>query len=370
MLQAIRRVISGEDIEETQRQDPPPSPQQPNVDAISTTPTPNAFLVDAGTPIIMQSPVALIETSEDDNVTVNDAIGLNNNNDNDNNNYDNNNNNDTAMDVDVNPDGDSSTAGSSLSDVSAAKEPSFITQHQHLSTTLIPPQTMRMVVEEESRPPIPSSTAAITRISGGVGGLASIPQPRLARNDSRNSNDSYSSYGRQSSQNSSRDWGWFEDVHTTSLDHPANSGGDGATASSGNLKRSKDHSNINHSQEENNNQKKGKKGRSGGDTDEIGDNNDFRSGGGREKNNRGGKSGGGSPLFPNLGLLYAGGDYSWGGDSLYQYQPLEPLRHQATAMDMESGKFSLTNNTHNSDQNKQLVRSAVLPSRRAAFYRV
>jgi hypothetical protein len=305
MFGAIRRVISGEDIEETHKQDL--SPDQ--FDAL----TPNAFRVPAIPISRMQdspSPAALIETED-----INDKIICN---------HERSNTNNNTMDVDVHRDGDNSTAGSSLSDVSTAKEPSF----PHHFSTIAGPQPMRMVVEEPPQPLIPPS------------GLASIPQSKLARNDSRNSNDSYSSYGRQSSQNSSRDWGWFEDVHTTGLDHPANSGGSGSAlaSASGNLKRGKDHSNFSSSNEENN-KKKGKRGASSNNDGNNGYY--FHSNGGRGQG-RAGKSGGGSPLLPNLGLLLNGGEYG-GGDGLYRFQPLEPLiHHPSTAMDMESGECTPT----------------------------
>jgi hypothetical protein len=322
MLGAIRRVISGEDIEAAQQQDP--SPVFIDAKAVSGSP-PKTFVFDATPLPKMQSTpplAALIETDDGNGDHHSCKEGDNNNG--------------SAMDVDVHHrDGDNSTAGSSLSDVSAAKEhhhhyPHH--HHHHSSTTGTGPPPMMMVAEEGHRPPIPPPTTA---------GAPSIPppSPRLPRNDSRNSNDSYSSYGRQSSQNSSRDWGWFDDVHSNNLDHPANSGvgggvgvGGASPSASGNLKRAKDHSNSGSAKEEHN-KKKGKRG-GGPHNSDDGYQYSYRPGSDR-----------GSPLLPNLGLLSGGGVFGGGdGDGAFMtFQPLAPLNrfhHPVTAMDMESGKSS------------------------------
>jgi len=84
-------------------------------------------------------------------------------------------------------------------------------QHQH-SINDINISTPSSTAQREQYPPHSSVLTALLSTVGG--GRESIP-----RNNSRNSATAFSSKGRQSSQNSSRDWGWFEDMHH--FDHGA-----------------------------------------------------------------------------------------------------------------------------------------------------
>ncbi|KAG7347642.1 hypothetical protein IV203_016347 [Nitzschia inconspicua] len=167
MLGAIQRVISGEKMDEEgqQQQQEQQSNNPPNSGTMSNT----AF--------------AIVENDEDDH--------------------------DSAMDVEIPntySNDDDHTVGSSISDFSVAKDG----EHENVVDLLVPSDHPMVVTEEwlsnNNPSPAPRNSerpvvSATPKASG-----------RLSRSDSRNSGDSYSSYGRQSSQNSSRDWGWFEET--------------------------------------------------------------------------------------------------------------------------------------------------------------
>ena len=91
------------------------------------------------------------------------------------------------------------TPRSSLSDVSAECEDG--SEHERCS------ELMKMMGDDDmtnERNTIPEQHAATFEQGGN-----------FPRNDSKVSNDSSSGSMRGSSQNSSRDWGWFEDVHAS-----------------------------------------------------------------------------------------------------------------------------------------------------------
>lgn len=100
------------------------------------------------------------------------------------------------------------TAVSSVSDTNHLTRTQ---QHQH-SINDINISTPSSTVQREQYPP--ESSVLSTLLSTVGGGGESIPL-----NNSSNSATAFSSKGRQSSQNSSRDWGWFEDMHH--FDHGA-----------------------------------------------------------------------------------------------------------------------------------------------------
>jgi hypothetical protein len=171
MLGIIKRVISGENMEEGQQ------PQSSNnINDNHHPPNSNGNTMPDST-------FAIIE-NDDDN-----AMDLS----------------DDHHHQHSNHEDDNHTIGSSISDVSAAKG----NDSEDVHLLMVPSDHPMVVMDETSSPthrppPAPRTTAAL---------VSSIPKPsHLDRSDSRNSNDSYSSIGRQSSQNSSRDWGWFEET--------------------------------------------------------------------------------------------------------------------------------------------------------------
>jgi hypothetical protein len=94
---------------------------------------------------------------------------------------------------------DAADTGSSLSDVSDTNIEEMDSDPNDNNNYI------KMVVDDDAMPErsnaIPEQVAAM------------FPRGQFPRHDSRASNDSSSGSHRASSQNSSRDWGWFEDVH-------------------------------------------------------------------------------------------------------------------------------------------------------------
>jgi hypothetical protein len=209
MFGAMQRVISGDnmDNQEGEQQQQLPSPPGENNDVMDTTATTcNIYVPSQSSTDSMPVP-----PSHSRNI-------------------------DAAIVEDDDMDVDNSTTGSSLSDVSAAKDH----HHRHLNQQQHYEQqeddgdfTMQRQYQEQNEkiivdghtdaskpPPVPTAGASSSPTGHNSNIPVAFPLPslsrsRLSRTDSRNSTDSYSSYGRQSSQNSSRDWGWFEDVHVT-----------------------------------------------------------------------------------------------------------------------------------------------------------
>jgi hypothetical protein len=177
MLGAIHRVISGENMDEEGQQ----QQQQQSVD--------NNYPPNSGNMNDLATTFAIVENDDDND---NHAMDIENNNNN------------------INE--DDNTVGSSISDVSVAKRNDRNGHNVNELPQVVPDHHPMDVMDETiSNPlpgPLPHNKTAV---------VSSIPKPNnirnLSRTDSRNSTDSYgSSIGRQSSQNSSRDWGWFEET--------------------------------------------------------------------------------------------------------------------------------------------------------------
>ena len=213
MFDAIKRVISGEDVAEENL--------APTEDG--TNPEPNRS-VDSG---MVPSSGIEIETTQPAIVENDLDHGLASDN------------NKLTLPPSTNDDRsnhESYTPRSSLSDVSAGHNDDEIVESTPTGVTT--QRFAKMVVDDDGMldrsNAIPEQAAALFATRGN-----------FPRNDSRVSNDSSSGSQRASSQNSSRDWGWFEDVHVSEQ------------SSSPYLKR-KD------TTDDKNNKKKGKRGGSGG----------------------------------------------------------------------------------------------------------
>jgi hypothetical protein len=188
MLGAVRRVISGENMDE----EGPHQHQQLQTSVNNDPPNSNNNMNDVSTTF------AIVENDDDND---NNAMDIDNNNNN-------------------NINEDDNTVGSSISDVSLAKQNDRYNNNMNDLVEVDPHHRFMVVMDDTTisklpLDPLPRSTAEV---------VPSITKPcsirNLNRSDSRNSSDSYaSSLGRQSSQNSSRDWGWFEETehgHMTS----------------------------------------------------------------------------------------------------------------------------------------------------------
>ena len=101
------------------------------------------------------------------------------------------------------------TPGSSLSDLSAARRGELETIHKEYRPTNNNPNQEKVIVS------------------------------RFPRNDSKQSSDSSSASMKASSQNSSRDWGWFEDVVSEELGTPSQLKRKDAASSKTNKKKGK-----------------------------------------------------------------------------------------------------------------------------------
>jgi hypothetical protein len=193
MLGAIKRVISGGSMVEKAEEASPAAPaQHPN-----TSSTPDQ----SNTP-------ALVEHDQD--VTMKDA---------------------SVQDTEVhvthigNMVPGTLTPRSSLSDVSAADEEDVPNTNNHNQSSSSSNNSSNPDASASS----PQNDSRVDSAAGHQ--LQADPRqqmharPQFPRNDSKNSNDGSSgafSFGsmRASSQNSSRDWGWFEDVHQSASDTP------------------------------------------------------------------------------------------------------------------------------------------------------
>lgn len=216
MLGAIKRVISGENIDEESQQRKQQQQQQQResqhpltVFSFSSTGGCDDMIVDA--PALVENDEIMEHENNNNNI-----LKSGNTDDADH----------SMMDVDQEGDhhggGDdpqepivthvvdsndgNSTTGSSISDVSA-KELHQPNNPDSAAAVSLPPRPLHSTAETSSSSGrnSPMGTKFLTSRSSGHGGSGS----------GGNDGDSFSSAGRASSQNSSRDWGWFEDVHTT-----------------------------------------------------------------------------------------------------------------------------------------------------------
>jgi len=182
------RIISGEDIHVLPKDSSDRQLQHHTIETAKPSITsPEQIGISACDDPMSLSPTVVVTSktrSASANVVENDSGDVTNNDDG----------NDVIMEMD-------NTTVSSVSDTNLTRTQ----QHQH-SNNDINILTASSTTQRQQYPPQTSVLSALLSTVDGVGG--SIP-----RNNSRNSTTTFSSYGRQSSQNSSRDWGWFEDMH-------------------------------------------------------------------------------------------------------------------------------------------------------------